>query len=220
MSLANYGDLKTAIAGWLVRADLTARIPDFIQLAEIRINRELTRIGAGELNSTSITTTAEAVDLPADFNGARRVAIVDSRTWPIEYRTPEQMWIEYPALYAARPRVFTILGKDGAGGVNQIAFRPIPDAAYTVSLLYYKKVATLVGGADAGTNWFMTSYPDAYLYASLLEATPYIQNDARVALWQGAYTQSMQDIADADKKQRYSGSVLRVSNSTVLLNGN
>lgn len=33
--------LQAAIAGWLARSDLTASIPDFIQLGEARINREL-----------------------------------------------------------------------------------------------------------------------------------------------------------------------------------
>lgn len=37
----DYATLKTAIASWLARADLTAAIPDFIQLAETRFNREL-----------------------------------------------------------------------------------------------------------------------------------------------------------------------------------
>ena len=37
MSIANYGELKTAVADWTKRRDITARIPDFINLAHIKL---------------------------------------------------------------------------------------------------------------------------------------------------------------------------------------
>lgn len=39
MSIETYGELKTAVADWSHRSDLTARIPDFIRLAENDFNR-------------------------------------------------------------------------------------------------------------------------------------------------------------------------------------
>ena len=41
MALVNYSDLKTSIADWLNRSDLTATIPDFITLAESGFNKEI-----------------------------------------------------------------------------------------------------------------------------------------------------------------------------------
>ena len=41
MALATYSDLKTTIANYLARSDLTSQIPDFITLAENRLRREL-----------------------------------------------------------------------------------------------------------------------------------------------------------------------------------
>ena len=41
MALANYTDLKSTIASYLARSDLTAIIPNFIQLAEIRLRRDI-----------------------------------------------------------------------------------------------------------------------------------------------------------------------------------
>ena len=55
MALGTYTELKDAIADWLDRSDLTARIPDFIALAEARINRER-RIRPMEVRSTIVTT--------------------------------------------------------------------------------------------------------------------------------------------------------------------
>jgi hypothetical protein len=41
MSLLSYSDLLGAVAEYLARDDLTARIPDFIKLAEAKFNRSL-----------------------------------------------------------------------------------------------------------------------------------------------------------------------------------
>ena len=41
MALSNYSELQSAVADWLERGDLTARIPDFIRLAEVQLNRLL-----------------------------------------------------------------------------------------------------------------------------------------------------------------------------------
>ena len=41
MAIGTFGELKTAIANFLARSDLTDRIPEFISLAEARMGREL-----------------------------------------------------------------------------------------------------------------------------------------------------------------------------------
>ena len=41
MAINTYATLQTAVANWLDRSDLTDRIPEFIALAEARMNRNL-----------------------------------------------------------------------------------------------------------------------------------------------------------------------------------
>ena len=41
MAINTYATLQTAVANWLDRSDLTDRIPEFIALAEARMNRTL-----------------------------------------------------------------------------------------------------------------------------------------------------------------------------------
>ena len=41
MPFTSYSDLKTSIANYLARTDLTDQIPDFITFAENRLRREL-----------------------------------------------------------------------------------------------------------------------------------------------------------------------------------
>ena len=41
MAFTTYSELKTTVANYLGRSDLTSVIPDFIRLAETRLQREL-----------------------------------------------------------------------------------------------------------------------------------------------------------------------------------
>lgn len=205
MALATYGDLKSAVAGWLSRTDLTARIPDFVQMAEGRMNRSLARVGAGELASTALTVAAEAIDLPTDFNGMRLLALSTSTTTPLQFVTPEILYTMYPSTSVGMPRAYTVHGKDGISDVMQARFRPIPDGTYNLIAYYYKKIPTLVGGADGNTNWMLTNNPDCYLYATLLEASPYYRDDEHVQLWKAAYDQAMNNVFELDKARRWAG---------------
>jgi len=66
MSLTTYTGLKAAIANWLNRTDLSAEIPDFIELAESRLAHEV-RIPTIE-KKTVISLDAEGFTTkPADF---------------------------------------------------------------------------------------------------------------------------------------------------------
>ena len=56
--ISTYSDLKTAIANYLARTDLTDQIPDFIRFAEIRLRREL-RIRQMLKTVTTSTTGGE-----------------------------------------------------------------------------------------------------------------------------------------------------------------
>ena len=67
MSITNYTELKTAVADWLNRDDLTdARITDFIQMAENRIFHVL-RVPPMEKYANLTTDTEGKVTVPGDF---------------------------------------------------------------------------------------------------------------------------------------------------------
>lgn len=74
MALNTYSNLKTSIANYLNRSDLTSYIPDFIRLAEVRMNKEL-RVREQEKTDTSITTVAgtQSYSLPTNFIEAKYV---------------------------------------------------------------------------------------------------------------------------------------------------
>jgi len=47
-------------------------------------------------------------------------------------------------------------------------------------------------------NWLTEYAPDVLLYASLLEATPFLKNDERVQMWQGMYDRAAQALNGED----------------------
>jgi hypothetical protein len=44
------------------------------------------------------------------------------------------------------------------------------------------------------TNWLLTAHPDVYLYGSLLEAQPYLIDDARIATWSQLFDKAASEV--------------------------
>jgi len=205
MAISNYTELNTAVANWLDRDDLTDRIPEFIALCEARFNRVL-RIRAMETLDTSVSTVAgtKTIALPTGYVQMRDIHLNTSPIVQLQYVSPEIMNRIHAGSDSGKPDVYTIIG-------NNISLGPTPSAVYEVSMLYYKTFDAITGLSP--TNWVITNAPDIYLYGTLLEAEPFLMNDARVQLWATALTQSINNLQEQDNKDRHSGSALRVMNT-------
>ena len=207
MALGTYTELKDAIADWLDRSDLTARIPDFIALAEARINREL-RIRPMEVRSTMVTTADQQYfQLPGGYIQMRNMQLNTNPTTPLEYITPEMLDRLYGSTTSGKPRAYSLIG-------DEIQLAPIPDSTYTVEMAFYEKFTSL-GDGTSGTvtsNWLTTNAPDLLLYGALMEAEPFIKNDERIPVWLSGYNNAIDKLQKADQRDRHSGSAMRVRN--------
>ena len=207
MALGTYTELKDAIADWLDRSDLTDRIPDFIALAEARINREL-RIRPMEVRSTMYTTADQQYfQLPGGYIQMRNIQLNTNPTTPLEYITPEMLDRLYGSSATGKPRAYTLIG-------DEIQLAPIPDSAYQVEMAFYEKFTPL-GDGSAGTvtsNWLTANAPDILLYGALMEAEPFIKNDERIPVWLNGYSNAIDKIQKQDQRDRHSGSAMRVRN--------
>ena len=205
MALSNYTELKDAIADWLDRSDLTDRIPDFIALAEARLNREL-RIRPMEVRSTMTTTVGQRYfNLPGGYLQMRNFQINTNPITPLEYITPEMLDRLYGSNTTGKPRAYSLIG-------DEIQLAPIPDSTYTIEMAFYEKFTPL-GDGTSGTvtsNWLTKNAPDVLLYGALIEAEPFIKNDERIQLWLTAYKEAIDKIQKADDRDRHSGSQMRV----------
>lgn len=203
MALTTYSELQTAIANWLDRSDLSSRIPEFIALAEARFGREL-RTREMETRSTASTTAGDRTyGLPAGYVQMRNIQLNTDPIQPLDYLSPEMMDRLWAGSKSGRPKAYTIIG-------DELHLGPAPDIVYTIEMVYYKRVTALSGSNTS--NWMLTNNPDVYLYGALLEAEPYLHNDTRIAVWLSAYKEAINNIQDADGRDRFSGSALRVFN--------
>jgi len=196
MSFATYSDLQTSIGNYLARSDLTSQISDFITFAENRLRREL-RIRQMLKSVTTATVKADStVELPSDFLQVRDFVVVTNPLTPLSYSSPSSLSNDPRASEVGVPRSYTILA-------NDFQLSPIPDAVYTVKMLYFAAPAYL--SSSNTTNVFLTTAPDALLYASLIEAEPYLMNDARINTWGTMYDRAIGSLTKSDEEGQYSG---------------
>jgi len=209
MAISTYAELQTSVANWLDRDDLTDRIPEFIVLAEAKMNRRL-RISLMENVSTALSTVAGTKDysLPTGFNGMREFHLTTSPLTPLSYITPEMMSRMWAGSTSGKPQAFTLFSD---GGTRKVKLGPSPDVVYTTSMLYLKKIDNL--SVANPTETMLTENPDIYLYGALLEAEPFLMNDGRIQTWGSLLLEAAKDLQERDIFDRHSGSELRVMNT-------
>lgn len=193
MAITTYAELKAAAANWLVRGDLTERIPEFVALAEARLNRVLrTRLAEAEAPLT----------VPA---GARRVAVPPGFTEPLRlWRVADGERLELPFIEAARlapapargvPSAWTIDGADVA------LDRPC-DAPCDLVL----RLLTAFRLSDAApTNALLDEAPDVYLYATLCEAGPLLRDLEQIRIWEARLGEAVSALNAKSARSRAPG---------------
>jgi hypothetical protein len=120
---------------------------------------------------------------------------------PMSYSSPSTLSNDPRTSEVGVPRSYTILA-------NEFQLAPSPDAVYTLKLLYYSAPAYL--SSSNTTNTFLTTAPDALLYASLIEAEPYLMNDARINTWGTMYDRAIASLTKSDESTQYSGVPLSI----------
>ena len=203
MALATYTELKTSVANYLNRDDLTSVIPDFISLTENRMNRDL-RVRANMIRSTTTTTSGTAFyNLPSDLIELRNITFnTGSQIYALAYLSPESGSREYGSIVSGSPRAYTNLGKN-------IQLYPAPDGEYTIGINYFQQLTPLSN--TVSTNNILDTFPDLYLYGSCLEGATYLNDSDQLQRFAGLYQKALTDVRDAEDSARYSGTVMTMT---------
>jgi len=191
MALDTFAGLKTTIADYLNRDDLTSVIPGFITIAEAKFNRKLRTRQMVKRATATLDTAFFA--FPSDFLQAKEFQLNTNPITYLEFITEKQgdLLRQNSIVASGQPKYYTIVG-------TQLEVIATPDSSYTGELTYYGKITAL---SDANTsNWLLAYAPDLYLYGCLLEAAPYLKDDERLAVWSTLYTNSLGDIEVADQR--------------------
>lgn len=184
MAINNYGTLKTAIANWLGRQDLTDRLPEFVALgiatcnAVVRSSRGVSydtiTLNQGDRYVTAPTTMLEPVFLTNNTDEDK----------PLEQVSIQQLGATRRNMTSqGAPAFYAISGR-------RIEVCPTPSAQVTLELTHYAELGAL--SADSDTNWLLTYRPDILLYACLMHAWVYLKDEQKVALSQNMVVQQLQ----------------------------
>jgi hypothetical protein len=203
MAIENYAGLQEALARWLARGDLAGTIPDLVALGEQRLfygaedpsyASPPLRLAAMERRTDpavfATVPGAATVTLPEGFLGALSLGIAGAAA--LDLVGPGQL-ARFDGL--GRPRVYGFEG-------DAIRLAPTPDAAYGIELLYYRRFDPL---ATTPSNWLLGNAPGVYLYAALLEAQPFLMNDARLPVWAAMLAAATGGLMRSEREKRWGG---------------
>ena len=203
MALSTYTELKSTIANWLNRSDLTSEIAeDFIVLAEADFNSKL-RIRQMH-SQTTITIDSETESTPTGFLQVRDFYILSNNDkYALNYLSPAQMDSIKGTSMSGLPVAYTILG-------STFRFTPRPADSYSGILNFYKKFDAL--SSTNTSNYILTDHPAIYLYGSLFHASNFLGgiDPNQSQQWSQMYQTALERAELNDREDQFSGSPLQI----------
>ena len=190
--IVDYLSLRQTVAKYIHRNDLDDMFDIFMQSATVRINQSL-RCSEMEARANTVISK-NFVMLPEDCLEIRTVQIGDRG--PMRFNTLQEL--DYDSGQTPKFSIFD----------NQLEIRPeVPDDT-EIEIVYYAGVSPLV--EDTDSNCIMDKYPFVYLYACMLEATLYIQDDVRIQIWMEALVRKFDTINGRTRDRQYAGAPMKV----------
>ena len=193
MAIATYSELQASVADWLNRTDLTSAIGDFVALAESQFNRSIRH--RYMITRSQATIDSEYSATPADWIQTVSLILETNPVTQMEFVTNEAL----NALKASSSATGTPSSYSHVGTEIQVYPAPANTASgYQAELVYYAKIPAL---SDTNTtNWLLTHNPDIYLYGTLLQSAPYLQNDERITVWASLYQRAIDDLEVSNQR--------------------
>ena len=202
MSIATYDDLLDTISRYLARSDIA--VDDFVSLAESRIyygSDDQTypspplRIRAMEKSvdckQFHTRVAVSEIPLPTGFLAVRSLGLDVTPFAKLELVSPEQLNSHRGK--SGRPRYGCIFG-------NSLRLAPVPDGEYGVVMDYYSTLGAVSLGEP---NWLLENAPGIYLYASLLEAEPFLMHDERLPIWAAMFSSLTRSMMESEQSTRF-----------------
>lgn len=198
--VTTFTSLQTDMRRYLERGEVTdetvyLQLPRLINLAEREIAKRLKIQGfINNLTSSLVAGTStyakpdrwrETISMEfgtGEDNNERRLIFPRSYEYCRNY-WPNSNLREVPEFYADYNYSWWLIV-------------PTPVAIYPWQINYYQQPPYL--DAVNQTNWLSDFAPSTLLYRCLLEATPFLKNDARIPTWEKMYESSIQSLSGED----------------------
>ncbi len=182
-------------------AVFVAQIPRFIMYAENRLAAEVKTLGfqryvSGTISENTLEKPSrwrETISLNITVGGSRK--FLKERSYDYcRYYSPDNTDTGEPEYFANYD-------------YEHFFFAPTPDTSYSFELAYYERPEPL--SETNQTNWTTQYAPQLLLYASLLEAAPFVKNPEQVQQWQGFYQQALAQIMQESARRVVSRAEVR-----------
>lgn len=214
MAITTYATLKTAIANWLERSDLTDRIPEFISLAQSKLYYGVLAPDGRTwmipplrirdmITTADITVTSGVGALPSGWLEFQRLWINDTDQPNLTYYPPQTFydWAQAHTEAAGEP----VQGYTIEGSVLRIA----PPNSETLKSVHYAKFAAM--SADSDADWIVTNAPHVYLDGALAEAYGgYLRDPDGAAYHDGRFAASVRGLNAQYAGAQHAGAALRM----------
>lgn len=171
------------------------QLPRLINMAERRIARDLKIQGFIVAVNTTLTNGVATYQKPNRWRDTISMTVSSGTSMsPVFTRSyeycrnywPDETQTGQPEFYADYDYTHWLIV-------------PTPDAAYDLEVLYYELPVLL--DENQQTNWLTEYAPNLLLYGALLEATPFLKNDDRIATWKEYYQSAANALNTEDLKK-------------------
>ena len=198
--MSTYTEIEADVISWLNRTGFTAltdEVETFIALAQRRVWR------TADLNAMLVlddTIDTDTPTIPTDYLRTKAMSItVGGEPQPVFGRPLSKVvaagTLDTPCIYAPQGTIFR--------------FGPTPDATYAIELVYYASLPVI--STSVATNWLSLNAPEIIQFGAIMEACLWLKDDNRAAVWEGRFSQTLNDLEDSEAKMGYEGGSLVVT---------
>lgn len=188
-----YSSLVQDLKDYCERTDdpFVAQIPRFIALAEYRIATEDKPLGF--LRTVSGSISSSILNKPIRWRKTRGLSLLVGAERKYLYNRsyeflrsywPDVSKVDVPYYYSDYD-------------YEHLFIAPTPDLAYDFEMQYYELPEPL--SEVNQTNWTTQYAPQLLLYATLMEAMPFLKASERIPEFQGLYDRALQSIIKEDQ---------------------
>jgi len=193
-----FGDIKTKVAGFIDRSDLSSNIPDWINTALRRIeqNEDFYYMETFD-TSLSIVDGTRTVAQPSDYKNFIwwYLSVNGSKAF-LTYREMDEIELletdltpdgQVPGFFGQQAKNFVLA--------------PTSNDTFT-SKLFYRAFSPELSD-DADTNEVTNIAPEILIYGALVEGELFLINDSRFPTWEAKYTQALGQLRSVGNTRRW-----------------
>ena len=201
-----YTSLVADVQSYAERSDnpFIDQIPRFIMLAENRIAQEIRGLGAMSFVQSTLSTSNPILVKPNRWRETISfiITLADGSKKTLQPRSYQYCRSFAPdASVAAEPRYYADYD------FEHFYIAQTPDDDYAFELAYYERPEPL--SAQNEVSWYTQYAPQLLLYATLLEAQPFLKLDGRTQQFQALYDRAVQGLGNESMRRMSDASQTR-----------